>query len=234
MKSFQTVTIEKSTLRFLRDLSKNNSRDWFLAHKKDYELALANAQNFFGALIGIMNTHDDIETISGKKALYRIYNDVRFSDDKTPYNPRFAGHLKRRKPQLRGGYYLWIKPGASKLGCGFAYPNPDDLKRVRMDILHNHEDWRRMLKAKPLVKNFGAMEGDQVKTAPQGFPKDHPAIDLLRYKQYWFEHSFTDKEVTDPGFLKEVNSIFKSIRPFFDYMSEVLTTDINGEPLHRQ
>lgn len=226
--------IAPSTFIFLKQLNKNNNRDWFQAHKDDYQRALANAQDFFDALIGVMNTHDDIETPSGKKALYRIYNDVRFSDDKTPYNPRFAGHLKRRKPELRGGYYLWIMPGASKLGCGFGYPNPDDLKRARMDILHNHEDWRRLLKARQVRTYFGAMEGEQVKTAPQGFPKDHPAIDLLRYKQYWFEHAFTDKEVTEAGFLKEVNKIFKSIRPFFDYMSEVLTTDLNGEPLRKQ
>lgn len=225
--------LEQSTLKFLKDLSRNNNRDWFQAHKEDYQLALTNAQAFFDSLIGLMNTHDDIETPSGKKALYRIYNDVRFSDDKTPYNPRFAGHLKRRKPALRGGYYLWIKPGASRLGCGFAYPNPEDLKRIRMDILHNHDEWRRMLRSGRLKQYFGSMEGDKVKTAPQGFPKDHPAIDLLRYKQFWFEHPFTDKEVTDPGFLKEVNKIYKSIRPFFDYMSEVLTTDLNGEPLRR-
>ncbi len=223
--------LEKSTLTFLKELSKNNHRDWFQAHKDGYVRAQANAQEFFDALIGLMNTHDDIETPSGKKALYRIYNDVRFSDDKTPYNPRFAGHLKRRKPALRGGYYLWIKPGASRVGCGFAYPDPADLKRIRMDILSNYAAWRRMLKARKLVAHFGSMQGDQVKTAPQGFPKDHPAIDLLRYKQFWFEHAFTDKEVTDPGFLANVDKTFRAIRPFFDYMSEVLTTDLNGESI---
>ncbi|MBL7852655.1 MAG: DUF2461 domain-containing protein [Cyclobacteriaceae bacterium] len=221
--------IAPGTLQFLKKLSKNNDRDWFQGHKEEYLLALANAEGFFDSLIRVMNTHDDIETPSGKKALYRIYNDVRFSDDKTPYNPRFAGHLKRRKPQLRGGYYLWIKPGDSKLGCGFAYPDPADLKRIRVDILHNYKEWRRLLNAKPVRSYFGSMEGDQVKTAPQGFPKDHPAIDLLRYKQFWFEHPFSDKEVTSAGFLKEVNKVFRSIRPLFDYMSEVLTTDENGE-----
>lgn len=225
--------ISSETIRFLRQLAKNNNRDWFQSHREDYQAALTNAQEFFDSLIGLMNTHDDIETPSGKKALYRIYNDVRFSDDKTPYNPRFAGHLKRRKPELRGGYYLWIKPGGSKLGCGFAYPNPEDLRRIRMDILHNHEDWRRLLKSKPIRTNFGSMDGDQVKTAPQGFPKDHEAIDLLRHKQYWFEHAFSDAEVMDNNFLRRVNAIYKSIRPFFDHMSEVLATDINGEPLRK-
>jgi uncharacterized protein (DUF2461 family) len=75
------------------------------------------------------------------------------------------------------------------------------------------------------------MTGEQVKTVPRGFDKEHPAIDLLRYKNYWFEVSFTDAEVTSPDFLKVVNQKFKSIRPFFDYMSSVLTTNENGEPL---
>lgn len=223
--------IQKSTFDFLKRLSKNNNRDWFNANKGEYIAALSNAEGFFDALIAEMNVHDRIETPSGKKSLYRIYNDVRFSDDKTPYNPRFTGHLKRLKPQLRGGYYLWIKPGQSRLGCGFTYPSPDDLKRIRMDIMHNYSDWRKLLRSKSIVNNFGSMEGDQVKTAPQGFPKDHPAIDLLRYKQYWFEHSFTDRDVLGPDFLKSVNSAFKSIRPFFDHMSEVLTTDVNGESI---
>jgi uncharacterized protein (TIGR02453 family) len=176
-----------------------------------------------------MNTHDQIETPSGKKSLYRIYNDVRFSKDKTPYSPRFAGYLKRTKPMLRGGYYLWIRPGASRIGCGFVYPNPDDLKRIRLDILHNYKDWNRLLNSKSIKATFGAMDGHQVKTAPKGFPKDHAAIDLLRYKQYWFEHSFSDKEVLADDFLKNINQTFKNIRPFFDYVSEVLTTDLNGE-----
>ncbi|MBL7846290.1 MAG: DUF2461 domain-containing protein [Cyclobacteriaceae bacterium] len=221
-------SIAPSTFTFLRRLARHNDRDWFQQHKAEYLAAQENAEEFFDALIGALNAHDDIETPSGKKALYRIYNDVRFSDDKTPYNPRFAGHLKRRKPQLRGGYYLWITPGNSRLGCGFGYPNPEDLKRTRIDILHNYADWRKILARPAIRKYFGEMIGDRVKTAPQGFPKDHPAIDLLRYKQYWFEHAFSDEEVTDARFLKNVTLIYRSIRPFFDYMSEVLTTDENG------
>ncbi len=222
-------SIEKSTFDFLKKLAKNNNREWFNAHKEDYLSAKENAEQFVDALIAKMNEHDQIETPSGKKSLYRIYNDVRFSNDKTPYNPRFAGYLKRVKPHLRGGYYYWIKPGASRVGCGFVFPNPDDLKRIRQDIDVNYDDWRKLLKSKSIQSTFGTMRGEQVKTAPKGFDKDHPAIDLLRYKQYWFEHSFTDEEVLLHNFLNQVNKTFKSIRPFFDYMSEVLTTDLNGE-----
>ncbi len=225
------VGFEKSSLQFLKNLSKNNDRDWFLKNKGTYLKAQANALLFFDTLIVKMNVHDAIQTTSGKEALFRIYNDVRFSKDKSPYNPRFAGYLKRQKPELRGGYTLWITPGNSRLRCGFSYPNPEDLKRIRLDISHNYTDWKKLLNVKSIKNTFGEMQGDKVKTAPKGFSKDDPAIDLLRYKQFWFEHRFTDSEVIDPDFLNNVNKTFKAIRPFFDYMSDVLTTDMNGESL---
>ncbi len=84
-----------------------------------------------------------------------------------------------------------------------------------MDILDNYQDWRKLVNSKSIKANFGTMQGERVKTSPKGFDKDHPAIDLLRYKQFWFSRSFTDKEVLAPGFLKEVNKTFRSIRPFF-------------------
>jgi uncharacterized protein (TIGR02453 family) len=226
--------IERSTFLFLKKLSANNDRQWFSDHKDDYEKAKLNIEAFVGLLLARMNTHDDIETPSAKKSLYRIYNDIRFSDDKTPYNPRFAGYFKRRKPFLRGGYYYWIKPGGTHIGCGFAYPNPDDLLRIRKDISGNFEDWKKMLSAKSIRNVFGAMQGSQVKTAPRGFSKEDPAIDLLRYKQYWFEHSFTDSEALSKDFVKTMDKTFRTIRPVFDYFSEILTTNENGEPLGRR
>ncbi len=221
--------IEKSTLDFLKRLSKNNDRNWFDQHKAQYLKAQQNVEHFVDQLIARMNTHDEIETTFGKKSLYRIYNDVRFSADKSPYNPRFSGYLKRLKPLLRGGYYYWIKPGQSRIACGFAYPNPEDLKRIRLDIADNYEEWNKLLSSKALKVNFGKMRGSQVKTTPRGFPKDHSALQLLRYKQYWFEHSFTDEQVLAEDFVKKVSNTYKSIRPLFDFMSEVLTTDLNGE-----
>jgi uncharacterized protein (TIGR02453 family) len=225
-----TVAIEKNTLGFLKKLADNNTREWFLANKSSYQLAQQNVAHWLEHLITLMNRHDELQTQSGKEALYRIYNDVRFSADKTPYNPRFAGNLQRVKPYLRGGYYFWIKPGESRIGCGFTYPNAQDLLRIRQDIDQNQSAWRKLLRQKKLQSVFGNMQGDRVKTSPKGFPKDHPAIELLRYKQFWFEKSLSDKEVLAPDSAASVNSAFKSIRPFFDYLSEVLTTDLNGKP----
>ena len=227
--SANNIIVQKNTFDFLKRLAANNNREWFNANREQYEQAKENAEQFVDALIRKMNIHDRLETPSGRKSIYRIYNDVRFAKDKSPYNPRFAGYLKRSKPFLRGGYYFWIRPGGTHIACGFSYPNPNDLKRIRQDIERNYPDWNKLLKSKSIQSNFGKMKGEQVKTAPRGFQPDHPAIALLRYKQFWFEHSFTDKEVLAPDFLINVNKTFKSIRPFFDYMSEGLTTDLNGE-----
>lgn len=225
--------IQKSTFDFLKKLAQNNNRDWFNTNKDRYEDAKQNAESFMDALIAKMNSHDRLENVSGRKSLYRIYNDVRFSKDKSPYNPRFAGYLKRSKPELRGGYYIWIKPGGSKVGCGFSYPSSEDLLRIRQDITSNYSDWKKMLKTKNIISNFGEMVGDQVKTTPRGFSADDPAIALLRYKQFWFEREFSDREVLSKDFLPLVNNTYKSIRLFFDHMSDVLGTDLNGESIFK-
>lgn len=223
--------VQKTTLNFLKKLAANNDRDWFNEHKDQYEKAKGDAEAFMDALIAKMNTHDQLETPSGKKSLFRIYNDVRFSKSKAPFNPRFAAHLKRSKPLLRGGYYIRLRPGDSRVACGFMFPNADDLKRIREDIAANYTDWKKLLKSKAIVQNFGQMQGQQLKTTPKGFSSSDPAIELLRYKQFWFERKFTDREVLADDFLNTVNATFKAIRPFFDYMSELLTTDANGESL---
>lgn len=111
----------------------------------------------------------------------------------------------------------------------FFSPNPADLLRIRKDIDLNYEDWQRILKLKSIKSHFGTLRGDSVATVPRGFNKEHIALNLLRHKQFILRHDFTDKEVLDPNFVKNVDELFKSVRPFFDYMSLVLTTDLNGE-----
>lgn len=223
--------IEKSTLKFLKELSLNNNRDWFNEHKNVYTAAHQNMCEFVDSLIIEMKKHDQLENESGKKSLYRIYSDVRFSKDKAPYTAKFAFSLKRATKIRRGGYYVHIKPGNCFMACGFFSPNPNDLKRIRQDIEVNYKDWNKMLKTKGIKENFGELIGTKVTSAPRGFSIEHSAIELLRHKQFIFRHDFTDKEVLSPEFAKEVNRIFKSVRPFFNYMSEVFTTDLNGEPI---
>ena len=222
------AVINKDSLDFLKDLAQNNNRDWFNTYKDRYLEAQGNIAAFADALIVEMNKHDHIETISGKKSMFRIYKDVRFSKEKTPYNQHWSGSLKRATKKLRGGYYFRIEPGNSRAVGGFFGPVPDDMKRIREDIDVNYDDWRKMLADPTLVKTFDNMRGEKLGTSPRGYDKDHPAIDLLRHKQFLFRREFTDEEVLSPDFLYQVNDVFKNMRPFFDYMSEVLTTDANG------
>jgi len=223
--------IKKDTLGFLSELSTNNNRDWFNNHKVRYIEAHDNVIAFADALLVELNKHDQIETPSGKKSVYRIYKDVRFAKDKIPYNTHWSASFKRATKKLRGGYYFRIEPGNSGLVGGFWGPEPDDMKRIRQDIAANYPAWRDLLGDKTLVDTFGGLYGEQVGSMPRGYTKGHPAADLLRYKQFMLRHLFSDKEVLSPDFLFRMNDVFKKMRPFFDYMSEVLTTDVNGTDL---
>lgn len=225
-------TITKENLAYLKKLKKNNDRDWFQANKEEYTKHHGAMISFAEELLGKMNEHDNIETASGKKSLQRIYRDVRFSKDKSPYKSHWGGGFKRATKYLRGGYYYHIQPGGNSfVGGGFWGPNKEDLLRVREEIATDASEFRDILEGKDFVETFGALQGEQLKSAPKGFDKDHADIDLLRYKQYIFGRNFTDEEVLREDFVEQANQTFQKMRPFFDLMSEVLTTDSNGTPL---
>lgn len=223
--------ISQDTFDFLKALAKHNDREWFTKNKDRYLQAQENMISFTGELLQLMRKHDHLETTSGKDAVYRIYRDTRFSKDKTPYKTYWAGHFKRATKQLRGGYFFQVGPGQTLMAGGFFSPNPADLLRIRQDIDYNYADWQKLLSSKIIRTSFGELQGEKVTTAPKGFSRENPAIGLLRHKQFYFEKNFTDQEALAPGFVKELNQAFKNLRSYFDYMSEVLTTDLNGEPL---
>jgi uncharacterized protein (TIGR02453 family) len=214
-----------TTMKFLKDLERNNNRDWFLDHKAQYENATGNMKDVLQEVISGLRKKDVIE--DGK--LFRIYRDVRFSKDKAPYKNHYGIHFVRAGKERRGGYYLHIQPGESLVGGGFWAPSPEDLKRMRDEFAYDDKPIRKILASKSFISNFGKLEGDELKTAPSGFERDSPAIDLIRKKQYLLSRKFKDKEVLDPGFVKEVVKTFEAMRPYFDYMSEVLTTNSDGE-----
>lgn len=224
-------SIPKSTLTFLKSLNKNNNRDWFNEHKSLFQAENELFVSFADTLLSEMNKHDNIETATGKKSVYRIYRDVRFSLNKTPYKNHFSGSFSRATKLLRGGYYFHIEPGNSFVGGGFWGPNSEDLLRIRKEIIVDASELREIITNKNFVETFGELKGNKLKTAPRGFDKNHPDVDLLRYKQYIISKNFTDKEVQNPDFHLKINETFKAMRPFFDYMSDVLTTDQNGVPL---
>ena len=221
-------TIPREIFSFLNRLSKNNNREWFTENKKEFKEIENEVKQFYNQLSEYMNKHDKIDKVK----VFRIYRDVRFSKDKTPYKTHLGGGFSRLKPELRGGYYLHIAPNdESFIATGFWEPNKDDLMRIRKEIEMDDTELRKIITEKSFKNSWGALEGDELKTAPRGFDKEHVAIDLLKKKQFVFTKKFTDKEVSSPDFITKVDDSFKAIRPFFNYMSEVLTTDLNGASL---
>lgn len=223
------MTIQKATFTFLKDLAANNDRDWFQANKARYEAARSNVAEWTDRLIDRLNQADEIETPSGKKALFRIYRDVRFSKNKSPYKTNIAGHLTRSGKLRRGGYYFSIVPGQTVIGGGFYGIERDDLKRLREELAADGDPMREIMSDATFIDQFGEMLGEKLKTAPKGYDREHPNVDLLRYKQFYAFRSFTDREVTSDSFLDEAHQAMLALRPFFDYFTDVLTTNANGE-----
>jgi len=221
------MQIQKSTLKYLSNLKKNNNREWYNEHKNTFLKEQSNIKEFHHAILNNLNKHDKIE----KYKLYRIYRDVRFSKDKTPYNPHFAAAFSRTGKALRGTYYLRIRPGESFLGGGFWGPEKEDLHRIRKEFELDASEMRTVLADKKFSTVFNKMEGNELKTAPRDFDKNHPDIDLIRKKGFVAVRKFTDKEVLSPDFLKIVDDSFKTLRPFFNLFSAILTTDLNGESI---
>src|SRR5690554_825353 len=216
--------MQKQVLNFLKDLAKNNNREWFGTHKESFEEVKALAFSEFTTIYAGLKQNDFLETMK----MYRIYRDVRFSSDKTPYKTHLAMFAGRQQPDYRGGYYLHIEPENSFLGIGFWNPNKEDLLRIRKEI-ELDDELQTILNSKEIYSTFGTIVGDEVKTAPKGFDKNHERINLIKKKQFLLKHDFTDQEVLSNDFPQKVVEIFQKSRPFVDYMTDVLLTNLNGE-----
>ena len=221
------TTIEKSTFAFLKKLKENNNRDWFTENKPQFQIEQNKTKEFYKTLMERLKLHDSIDAFK----FFRIYRDVRFSKDKTPYKIHFSGSFSRATKRLRGGYYVHISPEGSFLAGGFWEPNKEDLLRIRKEFEMDTSEIRAILRNKTFVKHFGKLQGESLKTAPRGFDKEHEDIDLIRMKQFIVVRNFSEKEELAPNFLDELDESFKAMRPYFNYMSEILTTDLNGESI---
>ena len=222
-----TPALNPDIFSFFSELETNNNREWFEPQKKRFKALEAEMKQFSADLVEAMNAHDSID----RYKLFRLYRDVRFSKDKTPFKTHFGISFHREKPVLRGGYYLHIKPGDNFIATGFWNPDKDDLKRIRKEMEIDAQEFRDIMDDPSFKTVWGNLEGEEVKTAPKGFSKEDPNIDLIKKKAYLFTKRFSDKEVLSKNFLQQVNADFQAVRPFFDYMSSVLTTDLNGVSL---
>lgn len=222
--------VPKTSFSFLSSLKENNHRDWMTDHKKEYQASEKALKAFYADIQTGLNQHDEIE----KLKIFRINRDIRFSKDKTPYNVHRSASFSRAGAHRRGGYYLRLEPGnKSVVAGGFFNPEPKDLLRIRTEFQMDSTEIREILAAPAFAKAYGGhfQAWDPVKTAPKGFSKDDPNIDLIRLKNFVVSHSFTDAEVHAADFSEKVGYHYQLLRPFFDLMSDVLTTDLNGVSL---
>lgn len=219
--------MKKEVFDFLTQLAKNNNREWFADNKVTYENCKTIANENFNEIYKELQTTDALEPLKA----FRIYRDIRFSKDKTPFKTHFSMYVGRLQPFNRGGYYLHIEPGHSFIGGGFWGPNAEDLFRIRTEIALDDE-LLQIISDKKFKQYFKELKGESLKTAPKGFDKNHERIELLRKKQFLLTRSLTDEEVLSADFNKKVIETFLVARPFFEYMTDVLTTNINGEKVH--
>lgn len=218
----------KNTIQFLSELTKNNNREWFAGQKARFDVLQAENKVFFHQVFSELKKYDDVAELN----IFRIYRDVRFSKEKSPYKTNFGAGFSRKKPLLRGGYYIHIEPGKSFVGGGFWAPNNNDLLRIRKEFELDSTEIKNITSNPTFQRFFEDLKGeDGVKTAPKGFDKNHPDIDLIKKKQFVVKRPFTNEEVCSSSFQQEIIATFLAMRPFFDYMSEVLTSDLNGESI---
>lgn len=211
---------------FLQQLEANNNKTWFLEHKEAYELAKSNAWHIFESIHKEIIKLDEV----GPVKMYRIYNDLRFFKNKPPYKDHFGAIIPRVQPYNRGSFYIHLQPNNSFVGGGFYAPNTEDLLRIRKAFAYEDEI-EHIIKATKFQKIYSDLKGNDLKTAPKGFDKNHERIKYIKKKQFIISHSFSDDEVLDKNFASQVAQCYEAAIPFFKYMTDVLITDANGELL---
>ncbi len=160
--------------------------------------------------------------MKAKDCVFRIYKDVRFSKDKTPYKSNFGASINPGgKKSLVAGYYLHLEPGASFLAGGVYMPQPDMLNAIRQEIDYNTDAFLKILKSASFKKFFkGLDEDDKLKTAPKGFEKDHPHIELLKNKHFIVSYPLSDKQLGEKNADTTILAGFKAMQPFLEYLRE--------------
>jgi uncharacterized protein (TIGR02453 family) len=213
-------------LKFLRDLNKHNDRAWFEKNKPRYLEAKQGFEAVVSAILQELVKFDKgLGGLDPKKLPFRIYRDVRFSKDKSPYKTNMgAGFSPNGKLVQEPGYYVHIQPGNKSFVAGGIYmPDPANLSKIRQEIDYNTAGLMKILNAKKFKSLYkGFDDFDKLKNMPKGYDKDHPAIELLKHKSYIVSRAFTDKEVTDKKFIKAVVDSAKTIKPLNDFLKEAI------------
>ena len=214
----------RPVLDFLSRLKQNNNKAWFDENRAAYDIARARFESFVDQLITEYGGIEDLGSITAKDCVMRIYRDTRFSKDKSPYKTNMSATIAPGgKKSSSLGYHLHIQPHNETLIAGGLYmPTPEQLARFRMAIDQDAAPFKAVIKDKEFQKYFGTLEGEKVKTVPQGYTRDHPEIELLRFKQVVVVHRLSDEVVLSPTFSAHAIKTFTAMKPFLDYLNAIL------------
>ncbi len=214
----------KKILTFLQELTENNHQEWFHKNKNAYNEAKLEFEAFINKLIPAIAEFDkDIKLITAKDCLFRIYRDIRFSKNKTPYKNNFGAFISKGGKNSRGaGYYFHIEPNGSMLGGGIYMPLTDVLKQIRSEIYYQTAEYKKITNDKLFIKYFGSVEGEKLVNAPKDFPKDFPDIELLKLKSYTILNKLSDKLLLSENLFEETINIFKAMYPLNSFFNKAL------------
>ena len=219
--------LEPQTLKFLKQLKKNNNKPWFDAHRAQYEAGRIDFSNFIQLVIDDLQRADTtIAGLTSKDCLFRINRDIRFSKDKTPYKNNFGASIKRGgRKSVYAGYYFHCAPGNSFMGGGLWIPEAPNLKKVRQEIDYNWEELQSILKNKNFKKIYGDLHKDadvSLSTVPKGYEKDNPAIDYLKLKSLIAETKVPDEDLLKSSLHKKTVTSFETLQPLLNFINNAL------------
>jgi len=216
--------LQPGTLKFITALSKNNNKPWFDAQRETYLAAKEDFENFVDDLLKEMaSLEPSLAEQRAKDCVYRIYRDVRFSKDKTPYKSHFGAFFcKGGKKSPAAGYYLHIEPGKCFAGGGLWSPEAPLLKAVRQEIDYNFDEFKTITGSKQFKKFFKQINGEQLKTLPKGYEAENPAIEYLKLKSFTVSTQIDDKELSGKASVKKIMEVYTSMRPLVDFLNRSL------------
>jgi len=218
--------LQASTVKFLKDLKKNNNKPWFERNKKVYLDAKEDIELFVEQVIeGLGKIDADIKPLHPNDCTYRIYRDVRFSKDKTPYKTNMGAYLnKGGKKSPTAGYYMHIEPGRSMAGGGLWMPMAPELNKVRQEIDYNFSEWKKIIGDRSFKKVFpdGLEKEEILSRPPKGYDEENPAIGFLKLKSFIVTRTFTDAEVQAKSFLKDILKTFETMGDFVHFLNRSL------------
>lgn len=217
--------LHATTFNFLRELSENNNKLWFDEHRDEYAKAKDDFEMFVTELLDqISDLEPALRDQKAKDCVFRIFRDVRFSKDKTPYKAHFGAFMSKGGRKYEGaGYYIHIEPGGKSFaGGGLWMPEGTSLKKVRQEIDYNFEEFENLMREKSFKKHFHQLNGEKLKTLPQGYTADNPAIEFLKMKSFTVACGLADKEVSGKNFSSKCTEIFVAMGPLINFLNRAM------------